>query len=187
MVSRSVMLALAVGLAGCGASANGSAAENGNAAASVAQPAADTSTDVNASGNMAAREPSAPLPATENASEDAPAAQSLDRTNTTGAGTIRPVLIQFGTIDGAAIKDFQLRSRCQTAFVTTKGPVVVDWTKVGNFAEHDEGNRVVTPIDDGHGSHDLSLPKDTKTATVGDVAALVNMGLSGIADGCAPN
>jgi hypothetical protein len=117
----------------------------------------------------------------DNAQAQAP---TIDRTNQTGAGAIAPVLIAFGTLDGNRITEFKLRSRCETDFVTAKGTTTINWGKVGNLAEHDEGNKVVTPIDDGSGAHQLAVPKDKQTPTVGDVAAVVNMGLSGIAEGC---
>lgn len=111
-------------------------------------------------------------------------APTIDRTNQTGAGAIAPVLIAYGTLDGDRITEFKLRSRCETDFVTAKGTTTINWSKVGNLAERDEGNQVITPIDDGNGAHQLAVPKDKQTPTVGDVAAVVNMGLSGIAEGC---
>ncbi|MEG3088571.1 hypothetical protein [Sphingomonas sp. PB4P5] len=113
------------------------------------------------------------------------AASTIDRTNASGTSAIAPVLIAHGTLDGDSITDFKLRSRCETDLVTAKGTTTIDWSKVGNLAEHDEGNQVVTPIDDGSGPHQLAMPKAKQTPTVGDVASVVNMGLSGIVDICA--
>ena len=127
-----------------------------------------------------------PIPAALSAAPRASqAAPTIDRTNQTGTSAIAPVLIAHGTLDGDRITDFKLRSRCETDFVTANGTTTIDWSKVGNLAEHDDGNQVVTPIDDGSGPHQLAVPKDKQTPTVGDVAAVVNMGLSGIAQGCA--
>lgn len=111
---------------------------------------------------------------------------AIDRSNKTGANAIRQSLVEFGRIDDQPITDFALKTRCETVFMTAKGPITIDWSKVGNFAEHDENGRIVTPIDDGKGAHRVSMPDNTRTTSIRDVAALVNMGLSGIADGCGP-
>lgn len=125
------------------------------------------------------------LPAKRPATVANRATPTIDRTNQTGADAIAPILIAHGTLDGDRIIDFKLRPRCATEFVTAKGTITIDWRKIGNLAEHDEGNQVVTPIDDGNGLHQLAVPKDKQTPTIGDIAAVVNMGLSGIAEGCA--
>jgi hypothetical protein len=49
-------------------------------------------------------------------------------------------LVGAGKLDGQPLLDMRMTGRCSTAFVTAKGTITVNWTKVGNFAgELDKG------------------------------------------------
>ncbi|WP_260598940.1 hypothetical protein [Sphingomonas endolithica] len=111
-------------------------------------------------------------------------APTLDRTNRTGAAVLRPILLQVGQIDGQHITDFRLVDRCHTAFVAAGTTVTIDWSKVGNFAGRDEAGRTILDIDDGTGSHAISVPTGNHPEPLGDAAARVDSALSLIAGSC---
>jgi hypothetical protein len=109
---------------------------------------------------------------------------TLDRTNRTGAAVLRPILLQVGQIDGQRITDFLLVDRCHTAFTAAGKTVTIDWSKVGNFAGRDEAGRTILDIDDGTGSHAISVPTGNHPEPLGDAAARVDSALSLIAGSC---
>lgn len=111
--------------------------------------------------------------------------ETIDRTNRTGAAVLRTILLKAGQFDGQPITDFQLVDRCHTAFTAAGRTTTIDWSKVGNFAGRDEAGRTTLNIDDGAGSHAISVPSGTLPEPLGDAAARVDGGLGLIADTCA--
>ncbi|MGY4398470.1 hypothetical protein ACVWZA_003678 [Sphingomonas sp. UYAg733] len=120
-------------------------------------------------------------PAATPAQDDAP---TIDRTNRTGAAVLHDIFVAAGQIDGKRITDFKLSGRCKTVFTTTDNTTTIDWSKVGNFAGRDDAGRTVLDIDDGAGSHAISVPSGTQAEPLGNAAARVDGGLSVIADSC---
>ena len=138
----------------------------------------------------AAESAPAPIPTALAAAPAAPAAlgqdePTIDRTNQTGAAVLRTIFLKAGQIDGQRITDFQLIGRCQTAFTAAGKKTTIDWSKVGNFAGRDEAGRTVLDIDDGAGSHAISVPSGDQPEPLGNAAGRVDGGLSVIADSCA--
>lgn len=110
---------------------------------------------------------------------------TIDRTNRTGATVLREIFLKAGEIDGQRITDFQLVERCRTSFSTAAKTTIIDWSKVGNFAGHDAAGRTIIDVDDGAGSHAISVPSGDYPEPLGNAAARVDGGLSVIADSCA--
>ena len=110
---------------------------------------------------------------------------TIDRTNRTGAAVLRRILVAAGQIDGKRITDFQLSGKCRTVFTTVDKTTTIDWSKVGNFAGRDEAGRTVLDIDDGDGTHAISVPAGTQPEPLGNASARVDGGFSVIADSCA--
>jgi hypothetical protein len=155
------MLFCALMLVACGTQGQSMAAENNNETAS--------------------NEASAPAGAGSVPSNHG---HTQDMTNRTGAAALKEIFIRVGTIDGKPIKDFQLRSRCQTAFVTADGDVLIDWSKVGNYAGRYANGKESFAIDDGKGTHTISVPTGQHPEPVGNAGARVDGGMSVIADSC---
>jgi hypothetical protein len=114
----------------------------------------------------------------------APVAYTVDRTNRTVAGLLKDILVRAGTIDGKPINDFQLRGRCQTAFVTAETTIVIDWSNVGNYAGRYAGGQESFAIDDGNGIHTIAVPAGEHPEPLGNAGARVDSGMGGIADSC---
>jgi hypothetical protein len=111
-------------------------------------------------------------------------AYTQDRSNLTSAEVLKDIFVHAGTIDGKPIKDFQLRSRCQTAFVTADSTIVIDWSHVGNYAGRSDGSRESFAIDDGKGSHTIAVPAGEHPEPLGNAGARVDGGMGVIADSC---
>ena len=112
------------------------------------------------------------------------AAQTIDRTGQTGATVLRQIFVKAGTIDGKPITDLKLIDRCDMAFTTAAGTTAIDFRKVGNFAGRDEGTRWAVDLDDGSGSHTISVPGGTQPEPLGNASARVNGAFGVIADMC---
>lgn len=109
---------------------------------------------------------------------------TLDQSGQTSAALLKEIFVRAGTIDGKPIKDFQLRNRCQTAFVTDGSTIVIDWSHVGNYAGRDAGGRESFAIDDGKGTHTISVPAGEHPEPLGNAGARVDSGMGIIADSC---
>jgi hypothetical protein len=107
-----------------------------------------------------------------------------DKSNQTSAAVLKDIFVRVGTIDGKPIKDFQLRGRCQTAFVTADSTILIDWSHVGNYAGHYAGGRESFAIDDGKGSHTIAVPAGEHPEPLGNAGARVDSGMGIIADSC---
>lgn len=125
---------------------NAAAIDNATAARDAGATNASTASGADdAASRSEAAAPSAPGP-------------SADTSHATVVGSLKTELVGTGTIDGAAITDVTLDSRCVTGFVTAKGHTAIHWGKVGNFAGDVEGAKAVIPIDDGSGAHRFAMP-----------------------------
>ena len=113
--------------------------------------------------------------------QDAP---TLDRTNQTGVSVLKDVLTRVGQIDGRAITNFALTGRCASTFTTAAGKIPVNWAAVGTWAAHDQDGRTIIDIDDGGGTHAVSVPSTKQSEPVGDAAARLDGGFGMIADTC---
>jgi hypothetical protein len=112
------------------------------------------------------------------------AGYTQDKSNQTSVAIIRDIFVRAGTIDGKRIKDFQLRNRCQTAFVTADGTIVIDWSHVGNYAGRYAGGQESFAIDDGKDSHTVAVPAGEYPEPLGNAGARVDSGMGIIADSC---
>ena len=72
--------------------------------------------------------------------------------------SLKRELVGIGQVDGKPITDVQLRSKCQTAFVTGEATTIVDWTNIGNFAGRSQDGVATIPIDDGKAHHSFTMP-----------------------------
>jgi hypothetical protein len=104
-----------------------------------------------------------------------------DRSNRTSAAVLKDIFDRAGTIDGKPIQDFQLRSRCQTAFITADSIIVIDWSHVGNYAGRYADGQELFAIDDGKGSHTIAVPAGEHPEPLGNDGARVDSGMSVIA------
>lgn len=152
-------VALALVSASCGPAASG----NGGTASNHEDVGALTATQ-----DKATTVPQVELSAATNDSNSA--AQSKqnekqqndyteDTSHATISGALKQALVGVAEIDGQAIIDFRLPSRCQTIIVTQNGQTLIDWSGVGNFARNVDKSVATISIDDGHGEHSIRLPE----------------------------
>lgn len=154
-------------LGGCGETASVALANQ-----SDTETAAVTSAAPPVTPETAAPEAATPTPAAAEAEQD----QTIDRTHRTGFEVLRKAFLGSGQVDGAKVTGMTLPDRCRTAFVTAQGETVVDWTKVGNFAGRTSAGRRSINVDDGGGTHDLSVAEGS--------GATVESAFGVIADEC---
>jgi hypothetical protein len=170
MRSRDTVLACAVMLVACGLPG----------ASALAAGHDDTTTSASARVGDA---PANKLAAADKATP--PAAYTQDSSNQTSAAILKEIFVLAGTIDGKPIKDFQLRSRCQSDFVTADSTIVIDWSHVGNYAGRLVDGRESFAIDDGKGVHTIAVPAGQQPEPLGNAGARVDGGMGVIADSCA--
>lgn len=120
------------------------------------------------------------------AQDKAPSAHghTIDTSNKGIVGVLRNIFVRAGTIDGKQIKDFTLVTRCKTAFVTDSGTVTIDWKGVGNYAGSYGGGRETFPINDGSGTHSISVPAGQHPEPLGNSGARTDSGFASLADSC---
>lgn len=109
---------------------------------------------------------------------------TIDTSNKGLVGVLRDIFVRAGTIDGKQIKDFTLVTRCKTALVTESGTVTINWSRVGNYAGSYSGGRETFPINDGSGTHSISVPAGKHPEPLGSSGARTDSGFSELADSC---
>ena len=172
--AHTIGLAAGLILAACGSQQQSKATANDSAAEVLPAP----------SSRPVATGTSVPSPGAAAANHNQAQNYTYDATNQTGARALQRVLVAAGTFDGQPITDVKLSDRCDMAFTTAAGTTVIDFRKVGNFAGRDEGKRWAVDIDDGKGSHTISVPGGTQPDPVGDASWRVDSGFGVIADSC---
>lgn len=78
-------------------------------------------------------------------------------------------------LDGARVTRVLYVDHCHTAFVTSAGKTVLDWSKVGNFAPSMAAGLEVTDLAQPGGNHRLTMPlghdSDDVQSTIGIMAS----------------
>lgn len=89
---------------------------------------------------------------------------------------LKDILTKVGRFDGKPVTDFEQSARYVSTFTTAAGARSIDWAKVGNWAPHEQDGRTVLDIDDGGGSHAISVPTTKQSEPLGDAAGDLESG-----------